>query len=75
MESIQHVKKKTDDKQHEKVIENKDIVQKNLSKENINVKTIDIEKGEKEPKDKIRKIYKKGDRKCSKEKRYTKVKM
>ena len=75
VESIQHVKKITDDKQHEKVIENKDIVQKNLSKENINVKTIDIEKGEKEPKDKIRKIYKKGDRKCSKEKRYTKVKM
>ena len=75
VESKQHVKKITGTKQHEQVIENKDIVQKNLSKENIIVKTIDIEKVEKEPKDKIRKIYKKGDRRCSKEKRYTKVKM
>ena len=44
MESKQHVKKITGAKQHEQVIENKDIVQKNLSKENIIVKTIDIEK-------------------------------
>ena len=57
-----------------KDIDNKD-KDKDLNKENQVIKTIEIEKEEKEPKDKIRKTFKKVEKKYSKEKRYTKVKI
>ena len=48
--------------------------QKNI-KEKLAIKTIEIENGEKEPNGQIKKIYKKTERKYSREKRYTKVKI
>ena len=46
-----------------------------LNKGNLVIKTIDIDKSDKEPKDKIQKKVKRGEKKYSKGKKYTKVKM
>ena len=74
IENIINNKEKIEDKQNDEKMENKNL--KKLNKKNMTIKTLEIEKEEiKQPKDKIKKLFKTSQRKYSKEKRYTKVKI